>query len=136
MATIILPKNLEALLTLSEAIVLKHKTDGKKSPLIKTEILALENMVTQVQPKYLRLLKLQEEANQLKEEIQQVLGIHRHEKKITVGTARFIVAQSRDILKGIHREDLLKLRLWGYEVIVKETRKTKQTENAVTDALS
>jgi hypothetical protein len=77
-------------------------------------------MIKEVQPKYNELLELRAKANQLNDEIQMVLGIHRSEKKIVQGTARFIVAQSRDILKGIYRDDLNKLKEWGFEVISKQ----------------
>jgi hypothetical protein len=125
MASITLPKSTLDLLILGESLVVAHNMLLEKNlhdvhfQSLKERIEELSLKITRVRPMYDEMVKLMETASGLNEEIKMVCGSHKSNKKIAPGTIRFVIAQIRDMLKGMHREDLKILSEWGFTVLVK-----------------
>jgi len=124
MASIYLPKSTSELIQLGQKIVDRHKRlnaeDIEHGALINLNIEELNRKLIEIAPKFDELVKLREIAEQLNDYIKITCGTHGSNRKITPGTVRFIIAQVRDVLKGIHREDPKMLIEWGFDVIEKE----------------
>lgn len=121
MATIILPKSTAELILLGQKIINKHKGQSEnknaQSILISLYIKDLDQKLEEVKPKYQDMLRLKEKLDQLNDQLKRVCGTHGSNRKISPGTIKFNIANVRDILKAVHREDLNQLCDWGFKVI-------------------
>ncbi|MDI1355433.1 MAG: hypothetical protein PSX36_10965 [bacterium] len=124
MATIVLPKSTAELLQLGQKIIHKHKDLSEQrvelSNLIGFHVENLEQKLAEAKPKFEDMCRLKELYEQLNTQIKMACGTHGSDRKISPGTIKFFIAQIRDILKGIHKEDLKQLSDWGFEVIERE----------------
>lgn len=120
MATIKIPKNTEELIELSEKIIVKHKQDEENCPLRDVDLKSLERTISILKEQYKESLELKKRSDELREHTQLILGVHQSQKNIKPETVRFKIVQIRDVLKGIHRESIHKIAMWGYEILEKE----------------
>jgi len=127
MATILLPKSTLELLNLSESIILKyeksHEFNKSKDILIDENIQNLKVKVNGLRERYDEMLFYREKAESINREIQLICGTHNSDRKISPGTVKFIIAQLRDILKGLYRENPLLLNEWGFFVSLRKQNK-------------
>ena len=105
MAKIIVPRNPKELLGLAQKIVTKHQSEGDSSVL---NALNWNDLI----PKINEGLELHEKA----EEHQREMEIAYESRDMIVNELSDIVKRSRDLLKGIYRNDLKKLGDYGFEV--------------------
>ena len=105
MAKIVIPSNPKELLELAKKIYQKHESDGDSSllkPLNWDEIGAKIN----------EGLQLHEKAEELQREMEKAY----ENRDIIIEEVEDKIKRSRDLLKGIHRDDLKKLGDYGFEV--------------------
>lgn len=126
MATILLPKNTLELLKLAENIISKYETTNEinkfNNVIIDDNIENLKKIIIGIRPKHDEMIQHKNTADRINHEIQLLCGTHNSNRKISSGTIKFIVAQLRDILKGIHRENPTALTEWGFVLIEKKLK--------------
>lgn len=116
MASIHIPKNMTELIELTEKIIHKHKCCGDESPLRNIDLQLMFMNMEELRNKHDEYMRMKKECDELRDEIQLKLGVHRSQNKIPPQTIRFYVLQVRDVLKGIKRNSINELKEWGYTI--------------------
>lgn len=117
MAKIVIPKNMEGLLKLSTTIIIKHETENSKSPLQVINMEEFKSLTSELKDQYELLVKYKRQYEDLRDQIQITMGIHRNQKMLEPNTIRYYNVQIRDILKGVYINDIQHLEEWGFEVV-------------------
>ncbi len=103
-----IPRNAKDLLVLAEDILAKHTADGAASPLN-----LLEDITWATEgPKVATALAKHDEA----EHYRLLMEKAYRERDLLMKETGIIVKNSRDLLTGIHRENMKRLGDWGFSV--------------------
>ena len=105
MSTISIPQNPKELLNLGNRVLKKHQDDAGTSPLNSLEW-------DSVGPTIPTGLELHEKVKDLERQLEALY----EERDAIVDKVKDQVFRSRDILKGVHRNDLRRLGDWGFDV--------------------
>ena len=105
MAKVVIPRNPKMLLELVQKISEKHQADGANSPLTPVMPDGFQQIVTEG-------LQLNNKAEELEKEIE----ITYQKRDVIVKQASELARRVRDLLKGIHRNNLKQLGDYGFEV--------------------
>lgn len=113
---VVIPRNAEELISLSESIIAKHNVDPLTSPLAGLDMAAFEALVVAARTKQNQLLQMRRDAETATEDRDGMLGHKRDQSSTTPGTILNFVSRSRDILLGNHRGDEQHLGDYGFDV--------------------
>jgi len=116
---VVLPANIYAFLGLVQRVTKKHEEEGHASPL---SILNIDSW-NDVETKRKRCFEVQQRAEALRREVEQLTAEKNRLRKELLGTIR----ASRNILLSIHAQNPKKLGEWGFEVNHSSSRNIKKT---------
>jgi len=122
MAKLSIPRNVEELLTLANAIYAKHLADGVTSPLTQLEDFNLEV----IGPNLQLALERHNEAEEHRRKAE--IAIEARNK--LMGDITGVVKSSRDLLKGKFAKSRRRLGDWGFDVS-ETAAKTAKKEEAI-----
>jgi len=120
---VVLPVNTYAFLALVQRILKKHNEEGQDSPLAML-------MKASVEEKRARCLEVQQRAEALRREVEQLMGEKNRLQKELLGTVR----SARDILLGIYAQSPKDLGEWGFEVNDTPQKSAKKASAAAGEA--
>jgi len=116
-----IPSNPKSFLELAASVYEKHLADIKASPLSSLEA----NSWDIEGPNVPICLKFHEEAEQLKAKMEAAYK----ERDLLLDGINKAVRASRDILTGVHHDNMKRLSEWGFTVIEAAKTTTKKTDN-------
>jgi hypothetical protein len=112
MARIKIPKNKDAAIKLSQAILKKHQADGAASPLTPLNITDMTAKTGTADTQNQLAAKLYRDAETATQNCDLAMGAD----FTTPGTVNYYNASVRDLLAGIYKGNEQKLGDWGFEV--------------------
>jgi len=113
---VVIPKNPDDMLSLSGNILDKHTADGAASVLpddIADELTTLHSAATTENTNQKNNYR---DAENSIEERNLALGLHETQDSRTVNTVLFYLSSARDVLSGLHRNNIRALGKWGFTV--------------------
>lgn len=113
---VVMPRNADKMVTLSELILQRHNSDGATSVLAILPMAAFQAKATEVQGLQADALRLRRESEIPTEERNHLLGTAKGQSTKTAGTVLYMICSVRDTLLGIHRGSEQKLGDWGFTV--------------------
>lgn len=120
MSKISVPRNVEELLTLANAIYAKHLVDGDKSPLSQLEDFNFD----EIGPNLQRALQKHNEGESKRREAEKAI----EERDILMGDVAGVVRSSAGLLKAVFAKTPRRLGDWGFEVSESTTTKAKVSD--------
>ena len=113
---VVISKNIEELLKLAQAVSNKHKALGKKSPL---SVLPWSSILPRIDKAI--------EQHRLAEKLRRDMEKAYKSRNKNIPAIRDILQRSRDLLKGIYRNEMKKLGDFGFTVDSTPKRKKKKS---------
>ncbi len=113
---VVIPRNADELIQLSESIVAKHNVDPLTSPLAGLDMAAFEALVTNASAKSAEMKQLRMDAETATEDRDTLLGHRKDQNSNTAGTVLNFVVRSREILLGVYKGNEQHLGDFGFEV--------------------
>jgi hypothetical protein len=113
---VVIPRNADELIELSESIVAKHNEDPVNSPLAGLDMAAFEALVTAAVAKSAEVKQLRMDAETATEDRDTLLGHRKDQNTNTPGTIVNFVVRCRDTLFGIYKGQEQHLGDFGFEV--------------------
>lgn len=113
---VVIPRNPDELIQLSESIVAKHNEDPVASPLAGLDMAAFEALVTSASAKSAEVKQIRMDAETATEDRDTLLGHRKDQNSNTVGTVLNYVVRCREILLGTFKGEEQHLGDFGFEV--------------------
>ncbi len=113
---VIIPKNPDDMLSLSGDILAKHTADGAASVLPDDIADGLDTVHTAADLENTNQKDFYRDAENFIEQRDLVLGLHHTQDSRTENTVLFYVSSVRDVLSGLHRNNIRNLGKWGFTV--------------------
>ena len=113
---VVIPRNADELIQLSESIVAKHNEDPLTSPLAGLDMAAFETLVNNAAAKSSEVRQLRMDSETATEDRDTLLGHRRDQNSNTPGTVLNFVIRSREILLGNFKGEEQHLGDFGFEV--------------------